>query len=76
MTETDHKLLLAVLKTKQLDELTLRIQCFCMHLMRFSYEITHTAGKKPYDSRHHCQGFLGAVQLKKICSRYVCSFHN
>ena len=46
MTETDQKPLLALLKTKRLDELTPRIQRFRMHLMRFSYEITHTAQKK------------------------------
>ena len=43
--ETDHKPLLVLLKTKRLDELTPRIQRFRMRLMRFSYEITHTAGK-------------------------------
>lgn len=42
--ETDHKPLLALLKTKQLDELTPRIQRFRMRMMRFSY-IVHTAGK-------------------------------
>ena len=45
MIETDYKSLLVLLKTKQLDELTSRIQCFRMHLMRFSNEITHTTGK-------------------------------
>ena len=46
MVETDHKPLLVLLKTKHFDELTPRIQCFRMCLMRFSYEITHTAEKK------------------------------
>ena len=63
MTEIDLKPLLTLLKPKQLDELTPRIQRFHMRLMRFSYEITHTVGKKLYDSRQ------GAVQLKNICSR-------
>ena len=43
--ETDHKALLALLKTKLLDELTPRIQRFRMRLMRFSYDIVYTAGK-------------------------------
>ena len=43
--ETDHKALLALLKTKLLDELTPRIQWFRMRLMRFSYDIVYTAGK-------------------------------
>ena len=43
--ETDHKPLLALLKTKHLDELTPRIQRFRMRMMRFSYQMKHTAGK-------------------------------
>ena len=43
--ETDHKPLLALLIAKLLDELTPRIQRFCMRLMRFSYDIVYTAGK-------------------------------
>ena len=43
--ETDHKPLLVLLKTKRLDELTPRIPRFHMRFMRFSHEITHTAGK-------------------------------
>ena len=43
--ETDHKALLALLKTKLLDELTQRIQWFRMRLMRFSYDIVYTVGK-------------------------------
>ena len=45
MSETEHKPLFSPLKTKQLGELTPRIQRFRMRLIRFSYEITHTAGK-------------------------------
>ena len=43
--ETDHKPLLALLKTKMLDELTPRIQRFRMRLMQFSFNIIYTAGK-------------------------------
>ena len=45
--ETDHKPLLARLKTKMLDDLTPRIQRFCMRLMQFSFNIIYMrAGKK------------------------------
>ena len=43
--ETDHKPLLALMKTKQLDELTPRIQRFRMRMMRFTYQVVFTAGK-------------------------------
>ena len=45
LIETDHKPLLALMKTKPLDELTPRIQRFRMRMMRFSYELEHVAGK-------------------------------
>ena len=35
--DTDHRPLLALLKMKALDELSLCIQRFCMHLMQNSY---------------------------------------
>ena len=43
--ETDHRPLLALLHTKQIDELSPRIQRFRMRLMRYRYTITYTAGK-------------------------------
>ena len=43
--ETDHKPLLALMKTKLLDELTPRIQRFRMRMMRFTYNVVYTAGK-------------------------------
>ena len=43
--ETDHKPLLALLKTKHLDELTPRIQRFQMRMMQFPYQMKHTVGK-------------------------------
>lgn len=45
LIETDHKPLLALMKTKHLDELTPRIQRFRMRMMRFSYNIVHVPGK-------------------------------
>ena len=43
--ETDHKPLLALLKTKSLEDLPPRILRFRMRLMRFSYVIEYTRGK-------------------------------
>ncbi|CAM1322183.1 Uncharacterised protein r2_g3063 [Pycnogonum litorale] len=45
LLETDHKPLLALLKTKRLDELTPRIQRLRMRLMRYAYDIIHVSGK-------------------------------
>ena len=45
LIETDHKPLLALMKTKPLDEMTPRIQRFRMRMMRFSYDVEHVAGK-------------------------------
>lgn len=43
--ETDHKPLVPLLGSKTLDELPPRIQRLRMRLMRFSYSISHVAGK-------------------------------
>ena len=43
--ETDHTPLVFLLRGKFIDELPLRIQCFRMHLMKFSYQISHIPGK-------------------------------
>ena len=45
IVETEHKPLLALMKNKNLDELTPRIQRFRMRMMRFSYRVIYTAGK-------------------------------
>ena len=42
---TDHKPLVPLLSTKNLDELPIRIQRFRMRLMRYSFTISHVAGK-------------------------------
>ena len=42
---TDHKPLVPLLTTKGLDELPVRIQRFHLHLMRFSYTVSHILGK-------------------------------
>ena len=43
--ETDHKPLIPLLSTKNLDELPPRIQRFHMHLMRYHFTISHVPGK-------------------------------
>ena len=43
--ETDHKPLVPLLGSKNLDELPPRIQRLRMRLMRFAYSISHVAGK-------------------------------
>uniref|UniRef100_A0A3B3CEF0 Gypsy retrotransposon integrase-like protein 1 n=1 Tax=Oryzias melastigma TaxID=30732 RepID=A0A3B3CEF0_ORYME len=43
--ETDHKPLLSLLGSQQLDALPPRIQRFKMRLMRYSYSISHVPGK-------------------------------
>jgi len=45
LAETDHKPLVSLLGSKNLEELPIRIQRFRMRLMRFSYTITYVPGK-------------------------------
>ena len=42
---TDYKPLVSLLSSKPLDSLPLRVQCFRMRLMRFTYIISHVPGK-------------------------------
>ena len=44
--ETDHKPLVPLFSTKNLDELPARVQRFRMRMMRFSYSISHVPDKK------------------------------
>ncbi|UYV61221.1 K02A2.6-like, partial [Cordylochernes scorpioides] len=43
--ETDHKPLIPIFSTKNLDEMTPRIQRLRLRMMRYSYSIHHTPGK-------------------------------
>jgi len=43
--ETDHKPLVPLLSSKNLDKLPPCIQRFCMRLMRFCFTISHVPGK-------------------------------
>lgn len=44
--ETDHKPLIQILMSKNLDDLTPRLQRFRMRLMRYRYDVIYTPGKK------------------------------
>ena len=46
--ETDHKPLVPLLSTKNLDDLPARVQRFRMRMMRFTYTISHVPGKHLY----------------------------
>ena len=43
--ETDHKPLVPLLSTKNLEELPIRVQRFCLRLMHFKFSISHVPGK-------------------------------
>ena len=43
--ETDHKPLVPLLSTKNLEELPIRVQRFRLRLMRFKFSISHVPGK-------------------------------
>lgn len=43
--QTDHKPLVSLLGSKNIDELPVRIQRFRMRLMRFDYSVMHVPGK-------------------------------
>ncbi|UYV62314.1 K02A2.6-like [Cordylochernes scorpioides] len=44
--ETDHKPLIAIFTSKSLEDMTPRLQGLKMRMMRYSYQISHIAGKK------------------------------
>ena len=46
--ETDHKPLVLLLSSKDLDAMSLRILHFCLRMMRYSYNISHVPGKLLY----------------------------
>ena len=43
--ETDHKPLVLLLNSKQLDKLPLCVQHFCMRILRYHFSISHVQGK-------------------------------
>jgi len=44
--ETDHKPLVALLGEKNLEELSPRLQRFCMRLIRYKFTISHLPGRE------------------------------
>ena len=44
--ETDHKPLIPLLSTKNLEDLPIRVQRFRLRMMRYQYEIIHVPGKE------------------------------
>ena len=46
LLETDHKPLVPLLSTKNLEELPIRIQRFRLRMMRYQYDIKHVPGKE------------------------------
>ncbi|UYV82899.1 K02A2.6-like [Cordylochernes scorpioides] len=45
LIETDHKPLVLIFTTKDLNDLTPRLQRYCMRMLQFSFHIFHTPGK-------------------------------
>ena len=43
--ETDLKPLVPILSSKNLEEMSLRIQRLCMRLLRFDFTVSHVPGK-------------------------------
>ena len=46
LLETDHKPLVPLMSTKNLEELPVRIQRFRLRMMRYQYDIKHVPGKE------------------------------
>ena len=44
--ETDHKPLVPLLSSKNLEDLPIRIQRFRLRMMRYQYDIKHVSGKE------------------------------
>ena len=44
--ETDHKPLIPLLSTKDLEELPIRVQRFRLRMMRYDYDVVHVPGKE------------------------------
>ena len=68
---TDHKPLVPLLSTKNLDEMTLRVQRFRMRLMRYQYTISHVAGKDLCTADTLSRASSIVNQLQQEVSAYV-----
>ena len=63
---TDHKPLVPLLSTKPLELLPIRVQRFCLHMMRFDYTISHVPGKNLYVSDTLSRSPLSSVKQKCV----------
>ena len=77
---TDHKPLVPLLSTKNLDELPICIQRFRMQLMRYSFTISHVAGKNlvTADTLSRAPISTSSIQDNEHfheVETYVCQFH-
>lgn len=73
--ETDHKPLIPIFSRKNLDDLTPRLQRMKLRMMRYSYSIFHTPGKRLYAAdalSRKPQGKMGeADELEEEIDAYV-----
>ena len=69
--ETDHKPLVPLLSSKNLDELPIRIQRFRLRLMRFCYSISHVPWLQQTLSHEH--QFPCQQQRKNSNKKYALS---
>ena len=67
--ETDHKPLVSLLGTKNLEDLPVRIQRFRMRFMRFTFTISHTSGKDltNADMLSRAPTFCTSKAVKQFC---------
>ncbi|UYV69068.1 K02A2.6-like [Cordylochernes scorpioides] len=78
LIETDHKPLVPIFTTKDLNDLTPRLQRYRMRMLQFSFRIFHTPGKDlitaNYLSRQPLPGHLPEdEELQEEVEHFVCS---
>ena len=79
LIQTDHKPLIAILKTKHLHELSPRLQRFRLRILRFSYDLEYVPGKNNIvpdamsraplicNQIEKCSNFLSVNELDDFC---------
>lgn len=74
LLETDHKPLIPLLSTKNLEDLPLRVQRFRLRMMRYCYEIVHVPGKDLHTADYLSRQPLketGSDELREEVNAYV-----
>ncbi|UYV80770.1 K02A2.6-like [Cordylochernes scorpioides] len=72
--ETDHKPLVPIFTSKNIDDLTPRIQRLRLRIMRYSYKIVHTPGKNLIVADTHSRSTrikVGTQELEQELCAYV-----